>query len=399
MTMNYFNIRRSASQYLFNPILIITGTVFGVIFYPLFLTFNVRLLNVLISRIGHLCVEPDCFIKEGVLSLRQRFKGIILASEKHVANPHIINYWSNYFIIIRSSILCKLLAPLLYSKLVCYDVKKYCYAINTQAEYVNIQRQYIGRKPILSLTNYDRERGWRWLKEFGVPVNAWFVCLHCRQDGYVDGEYQSYRNADINSFVPAIEAITQRGGWVIIMGHVNSKKLPSMDRVIDYAHLNEKSDWIDIFLCAECKFFLGTSSGLSAVAHVFGVPVISTNAAPMSMVGGLGSYDLSIQKLVWSDMNQRRLSFREIFDSDIGNYRYDYLYSESGVKVLDNDSEDIKQVVFEMMDRIEGKCIYSLEDERLQNKFKSMMRPVHYSCGTITRVGRDFLRKYAFLLD
>jgi putative glycosyltransferase (TIGR04372 family) len=268
-----------------------------------------------------------------------------------------------------------------------------------QAEYVNIQRQYFGRGPILSLTEFDHKRGRHWLKEFGAPVDAWFVCLHCRQDGYVDGEFQSYRNADINSFIFAIEAITQRGGWVIIMGDNKSIKLPPMERVIDYAHGNDKSDWKDIFLCAECKFFLGTSSGLSSVANVFGVPVISTNAAPLSMVGGYRSDDISIQKMIWSNKNQRLLSFREVFDSNISNFRFDNLYSEANVKVVDNDPEDIKNVVLEMMEILEGKCVYSTEDEKLQNKFKYFMRPVHYSYGTISRVGRDFLRKYAFLLD
>ena len=397
--MDYIHLKLVVSRFLLVPINKIIGFIMGVICYPFFLIYNVRVLNVLTSRIGHLCVEPDCFIKEGILSLRFKYKGIILAHEKLVANSHILNYWREHLIIVRSYLLCKLLTPLQYNKLTCYDVRKYCYAINTQAEYVNIQRQYIGRKPILSLTEFDRERGRCWLKEFGVPVDAWFVCLHCRQDGYVDGEYQSYRNADINSFVPAIEAITQRGGWVIVMGHANSKILPSMDRVIDYAHLKEKSDWMDIFLCAECKFFLGTSSGLSAVAQVFGVPVISTNSAPMSMVGGFGSHDLSIQKLIWSNMNQRLLSFREIFDSEVGNYRFDYLYSKADLIVIDNDPEDIKQVALEMIDFLEGKYVYYLEDEQLQSKFKALMRPVHYSYGTISRVGRDFLRKYVSLLD
>jgi putative glycosyltransferase (TIGR04372 family) len=268
-----------------------------------------------------------------------------------------------------------------------------------QAEYINIQRQYFGREPILFLTEFDLERGKRCLKEFGVPTGAWFVCLHCRQDGYVDGEYQSYRNADINSFIPAIEAIIQRGGWVILMGDAKSMKLPPMEGVIDYAHGNDKSDWMDIFLCAGCKFFLGTSSGLSAVAHVFGVPVVSTNAAPLSMLDGYRSGDLSIQKLIWSNEYKRLLKFRDIFYSNISNFRFDNLYYEANVKVVDNDSEEIKQVVLEMMDCIDGKCIYSVEDEQLQKKFKSMMRPVHYSFGTISRVGRDFLRKYIFLFD
>lgn len=53
----------------------------------------------------------------------------------------------------------------------------------------------------------------------------------------------------------------------------------------------------------------------------------------------------------------------------------------------------------EMLDRTENRLFYTLEDERLQERFKSLMNPSHYSYGAISRVGRDFLRKYSFLLN
>lgn len=333
------------------------------------------------------------------MSLRPKYKGIILAPDKHVANSQVLNYWSEYFIIIRSYVLCALLKPLLYNKLTCYDVMKYCYGIDEQADIFNIQRQYLGREPLLSMKGCDYERGRNWLNDLGVPRDAWFVCLHCREDGYVDGENQSYRNGDINSYIPAIKTITDRGGWVIRMGGPTNKQIPSMERVIDYANLNSKNNWIDIFLCAACKFFIGTSSGLCAVSHVFGVPVVSTNAAPMSMMFGYRSDDLSIPKLVWSYKYKRLLSFHEVFDSDISNFRFDNLFYEANVKVVDNDPEDIKQVVLEMMDSLEGNVIYTAEDEQLQSSYKSMMKSVHYSYGTVARIGKDFLRKYAFLFE
>ena len=47
--------------------------------------------------------------------------------------------------------------------------------------------------------------------------------------------------------------------------------------MIDYACSDLRSDWMDIFLCAQCRFFIGCQSGLSAVPSVFGVPVVMTD--------------------------------------------------------------------------------------------------------------------------
>lgn len=103
--------------------------------------------------------------------------------------------------------------------------------------------------------------------------------------------------------------------------------------------------------------------------------------------------------MVWFLKEERYLSFKEVLSSPMGNFRHDPLYSEAGVWPVDNSPEDIKELAMEMLDRIEGKSLYSAEDERLQKRFKSLMNPSHYSYGAISRVGRDFLRKYAFLLN
>ena len=374
--------------------------VIGCIAYPICKILNIKFLypRGLLNRIGHLCIEIDCFIKEGILGLRPQFTGVILAPGGKVVNHHLMTYWSQYIRIITSPIACFILKPLSNNRITGYSLVSYCSVINKNASYVHIQKKYRERPPLISLSESDYNYGYSVLQKLGMPQNTYFVCVHCREDGYISGEKQSYRNADIMSFIPAIKYITEHGGWVIRMGDPTMKPLPLMNRVIDYVHSNERSERMDIFLCASCKFFIGCSSGLSAVAHIFGVPVISTNCAPMSVVIGYRSDDLSIPKLIWSQKEQRLLRFKEVFDSNISNFRFDNLYSEANVKVVDSTPEDIRAITVEMMDYLAGKITYTSEDEQLQERYKSLMNPSHFSYGTVSRLGRDFLRKYQHFL-
>lgn len=395
-----------SGKYIFNKIIKFCKTVYynfichliGIFFYPFFLIANVRFINVGIPRIGHLTSEPDCFIKEGILGMRPKYHGIMLAPINRVANIHLLSYWKPYITIISSPLLRILLDPFWHNRLTMFKVDRYDNLDNNHVDYPKIQKEYFGRPPLLSLTELDNKRGWAALRELGMPQGAWFVCVHCREEGYIPGG-GIHRNANINNYFLVMEAIVERGGWVIRVGDPTMENIPQMYHVIDYAHLDIKSDWMDIFLCATCKFFLGSTSGLFCLSSIFGVPVVFANTSPISQVLPYGPCDIGIPKFVWSIKNERYLSFKEVFSSSIGNFFLDYKYLEAGVTVIDNSPEDIKDVAMEMLDRIEGKALYSDEDERLQERFKSLMNPRHYSYGAISRVGRDFLRKYEYLLN
>lgn len=128
------------------------------------------------------------------------------------------------------------------------------------------------RKPLLRLTPAHAALGREGLRRLGVPDEAWFVCLHVREGGYLkeaSNSQESARNADIMTYLPAIEEIVRRGGWVIRIGDPSVTPLPKMDNVVDYALTSVRSGEMDVFLVARAKFLLGTSSGMFAVAMAF----------------------------------------------------------------------------------------------------------------------------------
>jgi len=372
----------------------------GLVAFPFCSVFNIKFLNVFVLRLGHLCLEPDCYIKEGILGKHPKYKAVILASVRTVANRHLLSYWGKYFTIIRSPAACMFLRPLSENPFTVFNVYRYCSSVNRSADYPSIQDAYqkLRGRPVMVLEKTDHDRGWDLLQKLGVPRGSWFVCIHCREEGYISREGQTYRNADIGNYLPAMAAVAERGGWVIRLGDASMKAVSLNKNFIDYAHLDIKSDWMDVFLSAQCRFFLGSASGLYLLANIFGVPAGCANNAPASTVLTYAPYNVGIPMLMRRKGEERYISFKDVFNSPAADFRYDYLYSDAGIEAEQNTSDDIRGLAIEMLDRFEGRLEYSREDDRLQARFKSLLKPCHYSYGAVSRVGKDFLRKYESLL-
>ncbi len=362
---------------------------------------NIRFLkNMNTARIGHLCAEPDCYIKEELLGLHPKYFTIAFAPKNTVANAYLLKYWSQYIKFITNPYLCRILKRFMSYPSLEYDVQRYCVAINKTADIVKIQTLWCDCAPLLKIKSEDILRGENYLKKMGLPSGAWYVCVHSREGGYSpsDEHWHSFRNSEIESYFQAMKEIVKRGGWCIRMGDPSSRKLPAMDNVIDYAHSVYRAEWLDIYIAARCKYFLGSCSGAFGISSVFGVPVALANMAPLSVTLPHGVKDVGIPKLMRMMSSGKMLTFNEIFSSPVGNARHTEIFEREGVELLDNTPEDILDLSLEQLERVNGTIQYTEEDENLQNKFKSLMRPGHYTYGSASRIGRGFLRKYRHLL-
>ena len=359
-----------------------------------------RFTELYVQRIGHLAAEPDVILKEEAVGLRSGDSIIWLAVSDQVCNECLLGYWSRRIRVWRMpGWMAFLLRPLVQDRWLGFDTRPYFVAINSSARYPQIQAAWGRREPLLALTPMDLQRGRESLQRLGVPADAWFVCFHCREPGFFSGEIDhSHRDADVLTFIPAMQAVTALGGWCIRMGDPSMQPLPTMERVIDYARHEAKSDWMDVFLCANCRCLVGTSSGLALVASVFGVPAAMTNYLPASGVLPYGGRDLGIPKLLWSERDRRLMTFPEIFDSPAANFRFTRLYVEAGLRPVNNTAEEIRELTLELLEVAAGTASYTLEDEERQRRFKALLRPGHYCHGAPARVGRDFLRRHEALL-
>ncbi len=371
----------------------------GICFISEIFTFNIGLMSFL-----------DIFLKMGKLGWHSHQNPILLLSghpsmqcyveywQKHYCpNECYLNYWREYFPAIISDPAVKQRLLPLSSRI---EISTYISSPDgrildffTDAA-TEIQRQWNaeGREPLLTLSDSDCGRGQDCLKKMGVPADTWFVALHVRE-GNEGGA--GTRNADISTYRLAIQSIVERGGWVIRMGGPFMTPLASMDHVIDYAHADFKSDWMDVFLWAKCRFFLGVNSGPTCIPYTFGTPSIMTNATPL--YDRTWCNDLWVPKLLWSDRMSRYLTFSEAFSSPVGYALMPQTISSEGCKLIDNSPEEINDVVLEMMARLDGTQTYTEEDERLQEQFNNLEPNIYgkpQKIPGLARIGQAFIHKY-----
>lgn len=366
------------------------------------LGFRVLAPDDLTTRIGEMAHQLELHVKMKQLGWLPPFVTLLVAPRERVVNPCLLDYWRQYIAVIDDPKLIERIEPLkeriafnpVYMRLP--DGR----AMSKNRVYHAVQEEWQrqGRGPLLDLRRRHVERGEEGLRRLGVPAGAWFVCVHVRESTYLRegvGSPEAARNADIATFFPAMQAITRRGGWILRLGDPAMTPLPAMPNVVDYALSAERSDWMDVFLAASCRFMLATTSGMMAVALSFGVPVAATNFFPPGDRMFSGS-DLFMPKLVREQASGRLLTFDECRQMPLALTYDARRLAGLGLETIDNEADDILSLAEEMLDRIEGRATYTEEDEALQARWTELGRS--YSVGEVgSRIGRRFLRRHRHL--
>lgn len=349
----------------------------------------------LTHRIGHLCVEADCFLKERILAGTLPGRIFLARPATGFANDAIVTYLKTYITIFDSRFLqeCFKLAGLRSPRIT--KTHPYASAIRKTCAAHGLYARWGDRPPLFRLTPRDRRFGEAQLRRMGVPAGAWFVCLHARAPGYSprDESDHSYRNVDIEDYSLAIDAIVARGGWCIRLGDPSMPPMRPRPNVIDYALSPFQSARMDVFLGATCRFLLGCASGPCLIATLFGRPCVAVNLAPLSTAYSFGVEDIAIpQRVQLAD--GRIPSFQEVMTSSIANLRVTSEFEARGVTLIRNTPEEIRDVVLEMLERLDGRAVYDAADDARQDAFRALFTDGHYSYKAGSRIGRDFLRQH-----
>lgn len=372
------------------------------VYYPIAVMLHVLGVRILApafpGRIGHLALEIDEFQKRRDLGRAPKIRPVLILRRSLAANEALIDHFRQRLTVWSGPFAWRFLSPLMLHG----DLVLQLGAVGRQEDapaFNQTLADWGDRPPAFPLPEALRQKGRAWLKSLGVPEDAWFVCVHARSSGYsrVDERVQRFRNVNIDNYTPAVEAILERGGYVVRMGDPSMRPFPLKDpRVIDFAHFETREPWMDLFLAAEARFMVCTTSGLVSLAVMFNTPCAFTNMAPHSIMLGYSERDVSIPKLLAS--RGGHMTFSSIFRSHASRIHSAEDFSTNRIQVIQNSADEIQDLVIEMMDRLDGVYTETEEDAALQDAVRAHFSPADESYYRRGRLGRNFLRRYRQLV-
>jgi putative glycosyltransferase (TIGR04372 family) len=375
----------------------------GRVAYKWLLNRGVELIDAHTNHIGHASIHTDYLVKQLLLE-GQKNKIILFTYPPakrndrwkfgYYPNAYLHTLWQRHFRIFTSRFLRVLLRPVMWKG----DGAARGRGYKLGDDYATVSRK-TGR--LIKLPAEDTARGYRLLAEMGMEDDAWFFCFYARSVHYKGSGAHNCRNCDIMSLMPAVQYLTDKGGWGIKMGAPTGNPLPTADRVIDYPESQSRTAFMDVFLAAHCRFFMGCTSGIHDLAHnVFHRTTIYHNFIPLFPLNWKLFFDdtVFIPKLLWLNEEGRYLKFAEIYESEISTFISSEQYEQAGIRVCDNDADDILNLTKEAFSRNIGDWSSPPGDNYRQKEFKELLQKRCSYQLTDFSMGADFLHKYEYLL-
>lgn len=369
--------------------------------------FLIRLGDMVSSRIGHFAGNTELYLCErdaGINVPNKRYVDLFYMSYRPICNEQLAIMWKRVLRVWPSWIL----SPISIVNRLIPGGAVHEIGDNSKHDR-DVHNLWDRFPPHLVFTPEEDARGAAGLSAMGIPQGTQFVCLIVRDSAYLDAHlpssdwsYHNYRDCDIQNFILAAEELADRGFFVIRMGaKVRTAMKTNHPNVIDYASNGMRSDFMDIYLGAKCEFCISVSTGFDAVPLIFRRPIVYVNHVPLSYLITFRTQVLAITKHHWAAAENRELVLSEIFNCGVWCCVRTSDYTSKGVELIENIPEEIRDVVIEMVERLNGTWQPHNDDEALQRRFWDIYptgagdvyhkgRPLH---GEIrSRFGAHFLR-------
>ncbi len=350
------------------------------------------------DRIGHFSSDTEAYFQERQCSSGPKLIDIIECPYP-VCNTQLELMWRRTFFILPRYVLgvkslercCRFL-----TKSDLHSVNWY----DRSSQY----KLFIDTLPALSFTNEEKSRAKLALRELGIPLDAEWICIHNRDSAYLEATfggryaYHDYRDSDIHSMFSAAEELAARGYYVVRVGSiVKSPMCSSNPQIIDYASCSFRNDFLDIYLLAHAKFFLGNDSGIGNVPMIFRRPIAMTNYLLLENFY-IKDYEpwLFIPKRIMDPVKGRFLTLREILQAGLGNADKTEVFTAAGVELVSNSSAEILDLAVELDERIKGSWKVDPAEEELQQRFWKIFSEFaegRHISNRRTRIGSRFLRQ------
>jgi len=356
---------------------------FYILAVPLVLVFRlmrpwllVRWGGLISSRIGHFAANTEMYLCErdaGINVPKQRYVDLFYMGGP-ICNQQLATMWKR---ILRVWPVW-LLAPISRVNRLIPGGGSHEIGDNTQGV-LDVHNLLDKQEQHLFFTEEEEIRGKGTLRQMGITPQDKFVCLIVRDSLYIskeypgsgwDSGYHSYRDTDIDNYQLAAETLAELGYFVFRMGyHVKKPLRTNHPKVIDYATNGMRSDFMDIYLGAKCEFCISTGAGLDEIPEMLRRPIVYVNFVPLAGLHTFRKEFISLTKKHISKEVGRSLTLREIFSHGVGFCMHTSDYESKGIELIENTPEEIRDVVIEMANRLNGTWRPHEDDEALQRRF------------------------------
>tara|TARA_A100001015_G_scaffold309905_1_gene410222 strand:+ start:2066 stop:3340 length:1275 start_codon:yes stop_codon:yes gene_type:complete len=361
----FFYILLSINLLLFIPILIVI--------YFLGIFFILRFGPSPSTRIGHFAGNFEvylCELSKGINKPNKPFIDIFFNYE--VCNKQLLKMWKKKIIFLPRL----LVEPLFKLNKLSIFFSPYfkIHNINMNSLDRDIHNLYDETKPNLNFSIDEEKIGQKYLSQFGLNESSKFVTLTVRDENYFreilkisDWDRDDFRNQDINNYSLALEELTKRGYFVFRVGKHAKKFNINNSKIVDYANSNDKSDLLDIYLAAKCDFCISGQTGYDGLARVFRKPIVSIMGEP-GYFQTFCENQLLLCKHHINIETKKKLNLSETLNKVAFVSRTKELLDQN-IESVDNSPEEIRDVIIEMVDRIENKWKVHNNEKDLQKKF------------------------------
>jgi putative glycosyltransferase (TIGR04372 family) len=260
-------------------------------------------------------------------------------------------------------------------------------------------------KPNIFFTEEEKIIGKNSLQSIGITDKQPYVCFHSRDSAFLDAaynkrdwSYHNYRDCSIQNYVLAAEEMANRGYYAVRMGSIVKDPIHcSNPHVIDYSNNGQRTDFNDIYIGSNCRFFISSDSGISIIPELFRIPVVYVNKTLVNVIHTWTLNGLFIFKKFYHKSKNCYISFSEIMNLEFSGTDTNEIFTKLNLELIENTPEEIRAVTIEMDERLIGTWETTEEDEELQQRFWALFGPDKLKSPDL-RIGAEYLRQNKNLL-
>ncbi len=362
-----------------------------ILYFPLFLMIRmtskyylIRFGEVPSRRIGHFIIDVNLYLYN---LKKTSFKSYdFFYTEKPVSNYALLNLFKRHILVYPKF----LIYPFsMLNKINYLGNQKHNILLNEFYSGHDLRLEKDNEQNINLFNKIDIEFGNSFLNSLGISSYDKFVCFLCRDEEYYKhlfsktydlnftlyGDDSKFRNTNINNFELVCEYLVKNGYYIFRMGEKVSRPFSINDkRYIDYAISGMRTEFLDLFLAANCEFFLSTGSGIDSITRIFNKPRVRVSNARIAYIDTTYKKDLCLPKHFYDKRKKKKLSLEEFFDYGLSTLTKDEEFKKKNIILNDSTPAEIKNATIEMVELIENNFEMTAERQFLERKFWNIFK-------------------------